>query len=35
MINQNKFLNLLRQNNNSGSQCRSMGFDAFFDMAID
>ena len=25
----------LRQNINSGSQCRSMGFDAFFDLAID
>ena len=25
----------LRQNINSGSQCRNMGFDAFFDMAID
>ena len=26
---------VLRQNTNSGSQCRSMGFDAFFDIAID
>ena len=26
---------LLRQNGNSGSQCRSMGLDAFLDMAID
>ena len=26
---------LVRQNINSGSQCRSMGFDAFFEMAID
>ena len=26
---------LLRQNINSGSQCRSLGFDAFFHMAID
>ena len=26
---------LLRQDNNSGSQCRNMGFDAVFDMAID
>ena len=25
----------LRQNTNSGSQCRSMAFDAFFDMTID
>ena len=25
----------VRQNINSGSQCRSMGFDAFFDMAKD
>ena len=26
---------LLRQSTNSCSQCRSMGFDAFFDMAVD
>ena len=26
---------LVRQNTNSGSQCRSRGFDAFFGMAID
>ena len=26
---------VMRQNNNSDSQCRSMGFHAFFDMAID
>ena len=25
----------LRQNINSGSQCRSLGFNAFFDKAID
>ena len=25
----------LRQNNNSGSRCRNVGFHAFFDMAID
>ena len=26
--------NIVRQNNNSGSQCRSRGFDAFLDMAM-
>ena len=25
---------MLRKNINSGSQCRSVGFDAFFDMAL-
>ena len=29
------FIVFLRQNNNSGSQCRNMDFDAFCDMAID
>lgn len=28
-------LEVLRQDNNSGSYCRSIGFDACFDMAID
>ena len=26
---------LVRQNINSGTQCRSLGFEAFFDMAVD
>ena len=34
-IKKKKTQSQVRQNTNSGSQCGNMGFDAFFDMAID